>query len=172
MLLKNLIVTALILAVSYVPAAFSQSSAIDVYPDQNQSLAVNESNLFCFQNLECLKAENPFKNSDLSNIKLNGSNSKYVIKGSSRNEQLYAEYDGKHGSLIAATVIQRNVKLPKNILVKLNNGEYSDWTMVSNTRVIKNFNNDDTRYEVVLMKNSELRTKYYDSTGMIIDPII
>lgn len=172
MLLKNLFVTAFILAVSYAPAAFSQSSTIDVNPDQNQSLAVNESNLFCFQNLQCLKAENPFKNSDLSNIKLDGSNLKYVIKGSARNEQLYAEYEGKNGSLIAATVIQRNVTLPKSILVELNNGEYSDWTMVGNTRVIKNFNKDDISYEVVLMKNGELQTSYFDSNGMAIDPII
>lgn len=172
MLLKNLFVTALILAMSYAPAAFSQSNAIDVNPYQEQNLTINESNLFCFQNLECLKAENPFKNSDLSNIKLDGSNSKYVIQGSASNEQLYAEYDGRYGSLIAATVIQRNILLPKNILVELNNDEYDEWTMVSNTRVIKNFNKDETWYQVVLIKDSELKTKYFDSNGMTIDPII
>ena len=172
MLIKNLLVTTLILVISYAPAAFSQSNAMDTFSDQDQKFTINESNLFCFQNLECLKSEKPFKNTDLGNIKLDGSYSKYVIKGSTRNEQLYAEYEGKHGSLIAATVIQRNVLLPNNILTRINRGEFSDWTMMGNTRVIKNFSMDDTKYEVVLMKGNQLRIEYYDSNGMTIDPII
>jgi len=172
MLLKNLLVTALVLVISYAPAAFSQSSAEDVYDGPDKSLSINQSNLYCFQNLQCLKSDNPFKGTDLSELKLDGSNEKYVVQGKSKNEQLHAEYDGKTGNLIAATVIQRNIRLPGNILTAINTGENSGWTMAGNTRVIKNFMEDSIKYEVILIKDGELRIEYFDVNGMTVDPII
>ncbi|HKL16419.1 MAG TPA: hypothetical protein VJ915_12330 [Balneolaceae bacterium] len=172
MLLKNLLVTALVLVLSYAPAAFSQSSANDSYNGPDKSLSINLSNLYCFQNLQCLKTDNPYKGTDLSDINLNSMKEKYIVQGNSKNEQLYAEYDGKTGNLIKATVIQRNIRLPHNILATISTGENTGWTMAGNTRVIKNFMEDSIKYEVVLIKDGELRIKYFDVNGMTIDPII
>lgn len=172
MLLKNILFTALIFVISYAPAAFSQSPANDINKNPDKTLSINESNFYCFQNLQCLKSENPFENTDLSGIKLNGFKEKYVIQGKSKNEEMYAEYNGSTGNLITAMVIQRNIHLPRNILVGLSTGEYSDWSMVGNTRIIKNFTKNSTRYEVVMMKDGELRIEYFDANGNTIAPII
>ena len=172
MLLKNLLITTLILVVSYAPATLAQSSNNSLDFSQTEILSINDSNLYCFQNLQCLKAENPFKNTDLSDIHLNGTKEKYVIEGKSKNEELYAEYDGKNGNVITSVVIQRNVQLPRNILVELNTGEYKGWQMAGNTRVIKNFAKETTRYEVAMMKDGELRIEHFNANGMLIDPII
>lgn len=171
MLFQNLLFTALILVTSYAPAAFSQ--ALDKnYKPANSQLSINESNLYCFQNLQCLKQEKPFKNSNLEDVKLNQTTKIYVIEGKSKNEDIYAEYDGSNGNLIKATVIQRNILLPKNILVELTIGDYKSWTMVGNKRIIKNFIKDSIEYEVVLMNDGELRIEYFDSNGMMIDKLI
>lgn len=172
MLSKNLFITTLILVISYAPAAFSQGPHSNNSKPADSNLSINESNLYCFQNLKCLKQENPFKNSNLDKVKLNESTEKYVIEGKSRNEEMYAEYDGYNGNLIKATVIQRNIHLPKNILIELTSGDYKDWTMVGNKRVIKNFMKDSIEYEVVLMNDGELRIEYFDSNGMMIDQLI
>lgn len=172
MLSKNLLITALILVISYAPAAFSQALATDNYKPADASLSINESNLYCFQNLQCMKDEKPFKNSNLDDVKLNQGTEKYVIEGKSKNEELYAEYNGNNGNLIKATVIQRNIILPKNIMVELSTGEYSDWKMVGNKRIIKNFVKDSIVYEVMMMKDGELRTEYFDSNGMTKDQLI
>ena len=157
---------------SYAPAAFSQSSANDSYNGPDKNLSINLSNLYCFQNLQCLKTDNPYKGTDLSDIKLNGLNEKYIVQGNSKNEQLYAEYDGDTGNLIKATVIQRNIRLPHNILSSISTGENTGWTMAGNTRFIKNFMENSIKYEVILMKDGELRIEYFDVNGMAIDPII
>lgn len=172
MLSKNLILTTLLLAIVYAPATFSQASVNTEFEPSASQLSIQEDNLYCFQNLQCLKAENPFNNSKIADIKLNGTNEKYVIEGKSRNEELYAEYHGQNGTLIKATVIQRNIILPKHLLVNLASGEFKSWTMVGNKRTIKNFSKNSIEYEVVLMKDGELRIEYFDSNGMMIDQLI
>lgn len=172
MLSKNILITALILVVSYAPAAFSQAPMNNSYESANSNLSVNESNFHCFQNLQCLKQENPFNNTNLDNVKLNSTTEKYVIEGKSKNEEMYAEYNGMNGNLIKATVIQRNIILPRNIIAEITTGDYSGWTMIGNKRVIKNFWKDTIEYEVVMMKDGELRIEYFDSNGMMIDQLI
>jgi hypothetical protein len=132
-----MVITALILVISYAPAAFSQSA--DSYSSTDGNLTINESNLWCFQSLQCLKSENPFENSNLDEVRLNDTTEKFVVEGKAKNEEMYAEYDGLTGSLIKSTVIQRNIHLPNKILVELTTGDFKDWTMVGNKRVIKNF---------------------------------
>lgn len=172
MLSNNLLLTALLLVLSYAPAAFSQAPMNKDYKSADSHLSINESNLYCFQNLQCLKAENPFNSSSLDAVKLNRSTGKFVIEGKSKNEEIYAEYDGSNGNLIKATVIQRNIILPKHILVTLTIGDFKEWTMVGNKRVIKNFVKETIEYEVVLMKDGELRIEYFDRNGMMIDQLI
>lgn len=172
MLSKNLLITALILVISYAPAAFSQAPQHNKFEPTDSHLSINESNLYCFQNLQCLKEESPFKNSNLKDVKLNSSTEKYVIEGKTKNEELYAEYDGSNGNLIKATVIQRNIILPRNISVELTTGDYKGWTMIGNKRVIKDFMRDSIEYEVVMMKDGELRIEYFDANGMVIDQLI
>lgn len=172
MLSKNLILTTLLLAIVYAPAAFSQAPPTQEYEPSDSQLSIQENNLYCFQTLQCLRAENPFNNSSIADIMLNDTQEKYVIEGKSRNEELYAEYNGKNGTLIKATVIQRNIILPKHLLVTLTSGEFKSWTMVGNKRTIKNFSKDSIEYEVVLMKDGELRIEYFDSNGMVIDQLI
>ncbi|WP_340107095.1 hypothetical protein [Rhodohalobacter sp. 8-1] len=172
MLSKNLLITALLLVISYAPAAFSQAHMNNSFKSAESNLSINESNLYCFQTLQCLKEVNPFKNSNLDNVKLNQGTEKYVVEGKSKNEELYAEYNGSNGNLIKATVIQRNIILPRNIMAEITTGDYNGWTMVGNKRVIKNFMKDTIEYEVVMMKDGELRIEYFDSNGMMIDQLI
>jgi hypothetical protein len=44
--------------------------------------------------------------------------------------------------------------------------------MVGNTRVIKNFQRSTIRYEVVLMKEGELRIEHFDANGEMINQLI
>lgn len=167
MLLKNFLISLIVIIFATAPAVFSQQphSQPDA-PDKSRYLSINEDNLYCFQNLQCLKEENPFKNSNLEDIKLNNSMRKYVIEGKSKNEELYAEYNGVNGNLIKATVIQKDIALPKNILLNLVSGEFKSWKMVGNKRIIKNFAEDSIRYEVILMKEGELRIEYFNRDGV------
>lgn len=166
MLSKKLLISIIVMILAYAPAAFSQANPADSH------LSINESNLFCFQNLQCLVQENPFKTSNLDEVRLNQGTERYIIEGKAKNEEMYAEYDGTNGNLIKATVIQRNILLPKNITTWLANGNYSDWAMVGNTRVIKNFQRSSIRYEVVLMKEGELRIEHFDANGEMINQLI
>lgn len=166
MLSKKLLISIIVMILAYAPAAFSQANPADSH------LSINESNLFCFQNLQCLVQENPFKTSNLDEVRLNQGTERYVIEGKAKNEEMYAEYDGRNGNLIKATVIQRNIPLPKNITSMLANSDYSEWAMVGNTRVIKNFQQSSIRYEVVLMKEGELRIEHFDANGEMINQLI
>jgi len=170
MLLKNLLGIAVIFALSFAPAVFAQSSA-NSYSSPDDKLSINESNLYCFQNLQCLIQENPFENSTLEEIDLNNSTEKYVIEGESENESLYAEYNGSTGNLIKSTVIQTNIKLPRAIMETLVSDTYKSWKMLGNKRIIKNFSEDSIRYEVILMKDGELRVEYFNRYGGSENPL-
>lgn len=168
MLFKNIhmLFCAITLTLAFAPATFSQSFYTDDnHPEMEQNLSINESNLYCFRNLQCLIQENPFRNSSLKDINLNNATKKYVIEGKTRNEELYAEYNGTTGNLIRSTVIQTDIILPMPILEKLVSDEFKDWTMAANKRIIKNFAKDTIRYEVILMKDDKIRVEYFNQYG-------
>ncbi len=170
MLSKNMLLTTIAIVMMYVPATFSQAPPESDFTKQRSSLSIHEDNLYCFQNIRCLQSEKPFKKADLSNIRLNGSVETYVIEGKTKNEELYAEYNGSNGNLVKATVVQRNIVLPKEILISLATGENSGWTMVGNKRTITNFQKDSIQYEVMLLKDGELRIEYFDRNGQSEEP--
>ena len=169
MLLKNIIIPALFFAIS-ATATFAFQPVIDVpeEPVYSYHLTVNENSMACFQTLQCLISENPFKNSNLDKIRLNNSKSqRFLVEGSSENEELHAVYQG-NGTLIEATVIQRNIILPKKIYETLAAGEFESWTMIENKLEIKNFVENTKQYTVVLSRDNEVRVEYFDKTGNLI----
>ncbi|TVR34010.1 MAG: hypothetical protein EA390_03465 [Balneolaceae bacterium] len=129
------------------------------------ALTITEDNFSCFRSLECLKRNNPFPKSDLSKIRLNDFRSEgYTIEGSSKNESLHAEYNYR-GDLVKATVIQRNIPLPKAINDILASGELESWTMIGNELVIRNFDRSTMQYKVILLRDDDIRVEYFNKHG-------
>lgn len=166
MLLKNIIITTVILVITSTPAISFQTSSTGVTDDEpGTSLAIQESNFSCFQNLQCLIDENPFKKSNLGDIKLNNNRAQnYVIEGSSKNEEIYAVYDAG-GRLLKATALQRNIALPRTITEVLAADEFKAWRMIGNELVIQNFDKDSMQYKVILQNGDEVRVEYFDRKG-------
>lgn len=132
---------------------------------QRSSLTIQQENFECFQNLQCLKQNNPFKNSNLDEVNLNQNRSeRFVIEGSAKNESIYAVYNHQ-GDLVKATVIQRNIALPQSVVNSLISGEFNDWKIVGNEVVIENFDAEQIQYKVVLENDSEIRMEYFDRNG-------
>ncbi len=77
---------------------------------------------------------------------------------------MYAVYDGS-GDLIKATVIQRNIALPKTILRVLTSSEFDDWSLIGNELVIENFDKHSMQYKVILKNGDEIRVEYFDTYG-------
>lgn len=167
MLLKNMILTVCLFALISVPAVSMQISP-DVTNNEKprNTLTIHEGNFSCFQNLQCLKRENPFKNSNLVQINLNSMTDRYVVEGTSKNESIFAVYSGS-GDLIKATVIQRNIILPKTILRRLASADFEDWFVIGNELVIENFNKNSMQYQVILQDENDVRVEYFDRDGNI-----
>ena len=166
MLLKNIILTTCLLVLI-------SSSAFSLQASQNSTdgekpkttLTITEDNFNCFQSLECLRRNNPFPNSDLSNISLNDRRAEgYTVEGSSKNESLYAEYHYR-GGLVKATVIQRYIPLPKAINEILVSGELESWTMIGNKLVVRNFDRNTMQYKVMLKNGNDIRVEYFNKYG-------
>jgi len=173
MLLKNLLITLFLVSISATQVlSFQHSEQVltdDVYA--TGTLAIQESDYACFQNLECLKRNNPFKSSNLDKVSFNPDRYKqYIIEGSSRNESVYAVYNDK-GDLIKATVVQRNIVLPKSIYESLAGVEYSSWKMIGNELVVQNFDQNSMTYKVILNRDDEVRVEYFDGKGNKISPV-
>jgi hypothetical protein len=135
-------------------------------------LTVNENSMECFRTLQCLIKENPFKNSNLDQIRLNNSRAqRFMVEGSSENEELQAVYLG-NGTLVEASVVQRNIILPKKIYNTLATGELGHWTMIGNECIIKNFDETTKRYKVVLKLDHDVRVEYFDRNGERIQIIV
>lgn len=167
MLSKNIFLTIILLIFVCTPAfSLQMAEAISTDdPDTPQrGLTINEENLSCFQSLQCLKRENPFQKSNLEDIKLNNQTDRFVVEGSTKNETLYAEYDG-NGELIKATVIQRNIVLPRTINRVLTTGELENWMIIGNELVIENFDKSRMEYKVILEHEGEVRVEYFDHKG-------
>lgn len=166
MLLKIIIITAFIFGYTATgSAAFQQSTDQNEPVTPRSNLAVHEGNIVCFQSLRCLIKENPFPKSNLKNIRLNNDPSAhYVIEGASKNEDVYAVYDGT-GNLLTSTVIQRNIILPRTITETLISSEFKDWHMIANELEIKNFEKETMTYQVVMARDQEVRIEYFDRFG-------
>lgn len=135
------------------------------------TLAIQEKDYHCYQNLECLKRNNPFKSSNLDQIIFNPDRYKqYIIEGSSRNESVYAVYNEK-GNLMKATVVQRNIVLPKTIYKTLTGDEFSSWKMIGNELVVQNFDQNSMTYKIILSRDGEVKVEYFDGKGNKISPI-
>lgn len=165
MLLKNLILTICLFVITSTPASSFQMSSDELNPEKpRKSLTIHESNFSCFQSLQCLIRENPFPKSNLDEVRLNNNSEKFVVEGTSKNETMHAVYNGS-GDLIKATVIQRNIALPKTILRVLTSSEFDDWSLIGNELVIENFDKDSMQYKVILKNGDEVRVEYFDKYG-------
>lgn len=167
MLLKNLLITTLItfMATSLSYALQISDSEISDLEHTTGTLAIQENDFACFQNLECLKRNNPLNSSNLDKIVFNPDRfSQYIVEGSSRDEYVYAVYNEK-GDLIRGTVVQRNIVLPNSIYKVLANDGYSSWKMIGNERVVQNFDSNSMTYKVILNRGDEVRVEYFDSKG-------
>jgi len=172
MLLKITFITACLLAMAASPAA-SQHDKSNM-PDEvfkPSSLTITMDKFDCFQKLQCLKRDNPFRNSNLGQINFNHNRAEsYVVEGSSKNETLHAVYNS-NGDLQKATVIQRNIPMPRAINEVLISDEFRDWSLIGNELVIQNFDRERMQYKVILQNGSEVRVEYFDRYGQNLNRI-
>lgn len=172
MLLKNIILITIALAVSISPAISQHTTGDNIENDtpQNTRIIVEE-NFSCFQSLKCLQKENPFKKSNLNEVRLNSnSTERYVVEGSSKNESMHAVYNS-NGELIRATVIQRNIPTPRAITEVLATGEFKAWQIIGNELVIENFDKQTMQYKVILQNDKEVRVEHFDRHGRLLTQI-
>jgi len=166
MLIKNIITTTLLFAFIAAPAVALQipvSSANDEKPRSSQS--IHEDRFSCYQTLQCLQRENPFKKSNLNEINLNREKYQYyLVEGSSKDEDIYAKYD-RSGRLLEARLTQRNVDLPEFITNVLNGDSYKGWEIIGNELLVQNFDRKRMSYKVILVKDSEVIIEYFDRFG-------
>jgi hypothetical protein len=157
----------IIFTISLLVTGAAQTTAQQLVADTPSppGLTVNTENLTCFKSLQCIKKENLFATINLDIFKNgNGRYDVYTLQGSAENEEFFAEYD-LHGSMIRSTVIQRNIPLPREIRIQLNNEDLNYWSMVGNERQIKNFEARSIEYKVILQKDDITRTIYFDHKG-------
>jgi hypothetical protein len=166
MLLKNLLIILSIFALTISSAsAFQMPAETDYSEPPREGLTISEDNFSCFQHLQCLIKENPFQKSNLNDIRLNNSHvERYVVEGSSKNESMHAVYTSR-GDLIKATVIQKNIVLPKAISDVLASGNFKPWTVIGTELVIENFDKNQMQYKVVLQHEGEVRIEYFNKYG-------
>lgn len=166
MLLKTTLLSTCLLAMAASPAA-AQHDKSNVFDDvfEPTSLTITIDKFDCFQTLQCLQRENPFRNSDLANIRFNNNRTdNYVVEGSSKNETLHAVYSS-NGDLLKATVIQRNIPMPRAINETLVSEEFQGWTLIGNELRIENFDKERMQYQVILQNEGEVRIEYFDRYG-------
>ncbi len=174
MLFKNITLTLVIFAMSAIPnIATAQASPAENKADKTlNKLTIQENNFSCFQDLQCLKQNNPFKNSNLDEMRINSNRiSKYVIEGSSRDEEMYAEYN-RHGELITATVIQRNIALPIGLMEVLISDDFNSWKMIGNELVVEDFDKRGMHYKVILQKDDMTKIVTFDRNGNITNQVL
>lgn len=169
MLFKNITLTLVIFAMSAIPnIATAQASPAKNNADKNlNKLTIQENNFSCYQDLECLKQNNPFKNSNLDEMRIHNNRvSKYVIEGSSRDEEIYAEYN-RNGELITATLIQRNIVLPIDLMKTLISDDFNSWKMIGNELVVEDFDKRSMQYKIILQKGDMTKIVTFDRNGNI-----
>jgi hypothetical protein len=166
MLLTNMIVTVLLIVMTSAPAVSNHPTTAVFDAEPQNRLMIQEDKFSCFQNLHCLIKDDSFNRSYRNAVRLNSNEfQKFIVEGSSKNEDVYAVYDGVSGRLIEATVIQRNIILPRSITEVLIADEYKDWIMIGNELVVQNFDKNSMQYKVVLQRGDEVRIEYFDKNG-------
>jgi hypothetical protein len=170
----NLKYSLIIIVLSAFTAVQASAQQPDNQPEREKAtagFAIQESNFSCFQDLQCLKKENPFKSSNLESIRLNRERyDRYIVEGNSKSEQIYAIYD-RSGRLMKAEVVQRNVLLPESILFQLVSEPFDSWTMIGNEFSVKNFDRSTIEYKVILERDGEVRIIYFNRHGQRTPPI-
>ncbi len=172
MLLKNILITTCLISLISFPA-ISQEVDTNKVDDKNEFTprTISIDKFDCFQTLQCLQRENPFKNSNLGNIRINDNRSnRFIVEGSSKNETLHAVYTNS-GELVKATVIQRNIPMPRAISETLLTGEYESWKVIGNELVIEDFDEERMQYKVILQNEDEVRVEFLDRNGKFINRI-
>lgn len=166
MLLPQILLSLFLASAAALPTLATEHEKPVVNPDTTRySLTIHEGNFACFQNLNCLKQNNPFSTSNLDQVILgNHRTGTYTIEGSSRNEDIYAVYNAQ-GELMRAKVIQRNILLPKQLREILVNDEFKSWTMIGNEVEILNFDKNLITFKVVLSRDGEVRVEHFDKHG-------
>ena len=159
----KLIIFTISLLVTTVAQTAAQQSAVD--KTSPPGLTVTVENLSCLKTLQCIQKENFFGNTSFEILKNGNSRFKgYTIEGSTKNEELFAQYDSR-GNLIRSNVIQRNIPLSREIRNQLINEEFNSWSMIGNERRIKNFDRKSTEYKLILQREDEIRVVYFDNKG-------
>lgn len=173
MLFKKAIATICLLVLISTPAVSLQVLTDETGNKKEQNtLTITEDNFDCFQSLQCLKRENPFKKSNLDEIRLRGLESeRYTVEGTSKNETMYALYNGS-GKLIKANVVQRNIVLPRAIFETLSESEYTSWTVIGNELIIRDFDENRMQYKVILQNGGEVKIEHFDKNGRLNTPSV
>lgn len=168
MSVKKITTTLFVIVMMSAPAfALQNPNTASIDAEPQKSLAIQEDNFTCFQDLQCLISNNPFSKSNLGDIKLNSNGAQtYTVEGTSKNEDMYAMYDAS-GRLIRSTLTQRNIILPRNIATALVADQFREWTMIGNELTVQNFDKNSMMYKVVLQNGSEIRIEYFDRNGNI-----
>lgn len=143
----------------------SQKSGVMNFTEQNSSLTISEEDFRCFRELNCLKRNTMLREKGLNvNFSSHAPSDRYILKGESKNEKVYAEYNDK-GDLVKGVLVRTDVILPSEIRNRLSSGEYKDWTMIGNEITITNFDSRNTEYKVIVQKEGEAKVLYFDRKG-------
>ena len=132
---------------------------------------IDESNLYCFRDMNCLKNDKTLREKGLKFIfNTNSNTDHYILKGYSPNEVVKAKYN-EQGKLIEAELVHINIRLPREIITQIFSGAYSDWQMVKNERIVQDFDVNTTEFRVMLQKQDEIVVLNFDRDGNRVHPV-
>lgn len=95
-------------------------------------------------------------------------NSHYVLTGNGATINVEASYDWQ-GNLIEATLVTKDTQIPVPILRYIySEQEFAGWVMVSNEKVVKDFDPYQTEYRVTLSKNGDTEVLQFREQGEMI----
>lgn len=123
------------------------------------------------KNLDCL-TNGYFSDKRNLDLKLRNmddwSNSHYVLNGTSATIDVEATYD-EEGNLIEATLIKKDTQIPIPILRYIySDEEFARWVMVSNEKIVKDFDPYQTEYKVTLSNGDETEVLHFREQGEMI----
>lgn len=93
----------------------------------------------------------------------------YIAKASGKNISCEAVYD-RNGNLMHSETIMTDVKMPTSVLAAIQK-EYPNWKVTENKMVVRDFDDYKKHFEVVIDREGENRTLYYDALGKSINDI-
>jgi len=80
------------------------------------------------------------------------------------NMNLTARYD-RRGNLVESTLYRKNTALPSPVRKQLVSEDLTGWMMIENEMVVRDFETEKTEYKVILEKNNNKQTLYFDHEG-------